>query len=65
MFSTLYLVYCLLPLSKCLRVHKGQFLPVWGLWTFAVCWGEGIIRVEPVEFIRLKEIKIWLCGERA
>lgn len=31
---------------------------------FAVRWGLGFFRVSPIEFIRLKKIKIWQCGGR-
>lgn len=52
-------VLSLRTLSKILRVHQGQLPPARG----PLQWR--VIRTEPVEFIRLTLIKIWLSGGKA
>ena len=65
--SNLAPVLGLKPLSKSLRIYQGQQPPDGG--PVFLCGGvksEGkVMKVRPAKFIRLKQIKIWLCGGRA
>lgn len=43
---------------------RDQLPPAWSLQRFGGVGSWEVIRVKLVEFTRLKQIKIWLCGER-